>query len=172
MHLHTFPGIFLGPTGNRQGTHKVFDINTGMVKKPRTVMLLSMLDHVISVVNNWGIQNAKENAKHSLVFLNRKKQLYDWDNDNLQDDEGLVDPDSNSHPGIPVKFPDIDLESEQPCHHHVVEVINVSDKEWIHVAVLNASLNDLPPEIPGVTIPINKIESDDCLEHTQAYKDP
>jgi hypothetical protein len=26
MHPHTFPGIFLGPTGNRKGTHKVFDI--------------------------------------------------------------------------------------------------------------------------------------------------
>jgi hypothetical protein len=34
MHLYTFPGIFLGPTGNRQGNHKVFNINTGMVKKP------------------------------------------------------------------------------------------------------------------------------------------
>jgi hypothetical protein len=34
MRSCTFPGIFLGPTGNRQGTHKVFDINTGVVKKP------------------------------------------------------------------------------------------------------------------------------------------
>jgi hypothetical protein len=34
MRSHTFPGIFLGPTGNRQSTHKVFDINTGGVKKP------------------------------------------------------------------------------------------------------------------------------------------
>ncbi len=33
----TFPGIFLDPTGNRQGTHKVFDINTGVVTKPCTV---------------------------------------------------------------------------------------------------------------------------------------
>ncbi len=33
MRSCTFPGIFLGSTGNRQGTHKVFDINTGVVKK-------------------------------------------------------------------------------------------------------------------------------------------
>lgn len=39
---HTFPGIFLGlsPTGNRQGTHEVFNLNTGVVKKPCTVTLL------------------------------------------------------------------------------------------------------------------------------------
>jgi hypothetical protein len=30
----TFSGIFLGPTGDCQGTHKVFDINTGVVKTP------------------------------------------------------------------------------------------------------------------------------------------
>ncbi len=54
MRLRNFPGIFLGPMGNHQGTHKVFDINTGMVKKPRTVNLLPMPDKVIKVVNNWG----------------------------------------------------------------------------------------------------------------------
>jgi hypothetical protein len=30
----TFPGIFLCHTGNLQGTHKIFDINTGFVKTP------------------------------------------------------------------------------------------------------------------------------------------
>jgi hypothetical protein len=52
MHLHTFPEIFLGPMGNCQGTHKVFDINTGAVKKPCTVTLLPMPDSVIKVVND------------------------------------------------------------------------------------------------------------------------
>jgi hypothetical protein len=33
MHPCTFPVIFLGPTGNHQGTHKVFDIKTGVIKK-------------------------------------------------------------------------------------------------------------------------------------------
>jgi hypothetical protein len=32
MCLCTSPGIFLGPTGNHQGNHKVIDINTGTVK--------------------------------------------------------------------------------------------------------------------------------------------
>jgi hypothetical protein len=98
MHPRTFPGIFLSPTGNHQGTHKVFDINTGVVKKPCTVTLLPMPDRVVKVVNDWGCRHAKEGITHSLTFLNRKKELYDWDNDNLQDNEGLIKPDN--HPDI------------------------------------------------------------------------
>jgi hypothetical protein len=133
MCLSMFPEIFLGSTGNRQGTHKVFDINTRMTKKPRTVMLLLMPNHIISAINNWGKYHAKEDTKHSLVFLKRTKQLYNWDNNDLQDEEGLVDSDLNNHPGIPAKFPGINLESEQPRHHHVAKVIKASNKEQIYV---------------------------------------
>ncbi len=48
MHSRTFPGIFLGLTGNRQGTHKVFDINTEVVKKNRIITPLPMPDRVIA----------------------------------------------------------------------------------------------------------------------------
>jgi hypothetical protein len=75
MHPCTFPGIFIGPTGNRQGTHKVFDINTGVVKKPRTVTLLPIPNMVIKVVNDWGCRHAKEDITYSLTFLNHKKEL-------------------------------------------------------------------------------------------------
>jgi hypothetical protein len=75
MCLCTFLGIFLGPTGNHQGTHKVFDINTGAVKKPCTITHLPMPNRVIKVVNDWGQRNAKEDIKLSLTFLNCKKQL-------------------------------------------------------------------------------------------------
>ncbi len=54
MHSCTFPGIFLGPTGNCQGTHKVFDINMGVVKKPRIITPLPMPDWVIAMVEDWG----------------------------------------------------------------------------------------------------------------------
>jgi hypothetical protein len=75
MHPCTFIGIFLHPTGNRQGSHKVFDINTGVVKKPCTVTLLPMPDRVIKVVNDWGCRHAKEDITYSLTFLNHKKEL-------------------------------------------------------------------------------------------------
>ncbi len=54
MRPHTFPGKFLGPTGNHQGTHKVFNINMGVVKKPCMITPLPMPDWVIAVVEDWG----------------------------------------------------------------------------------------------------------------------
>ena len=39
MQNRTCPGIYLGPTGNMQGTVKVLDLNTGKVKKPKTFTL-------------------------------------------------------------------------------------------------------------------------------------
>jgi hypothetical protein len=68
----TFPGIFLGPTGNRQGTHKVFDINTGVVKKTRTITPLPMPDRVITVIKDWGQHHQKEDKASTLEFLNQK----------------------------------------------------------------------------------------------------
>ena len=49
----TFPNIFIGPTGNCQVAHKVFDINTGVVKIPGMINPLPMPDQVIVVVKDW-----------------------------------------------------------------------------------------------------------------------
>jgi hypothetical protein len=76
MHSHTFPSIFLGPTGNCQGKHKVFNINMGVVKKLRIITPLPMPDRVIAVVKDWGRQHQKEDKKQALIFLNQKKKLY------------------------------------------------------------------------------------------------
>ncbi len=72
MHPQMFPGIFLGRTGNRQGTHKIFNINTGIVKKPRTITPLSMQDMVIAVIEDWGQHHQKEDKASTLKFLNQK----------------------------------------------------------------------------------------------------
>jgi hypothetical protein len=149
MQLCTFPGIFLSPTGNCQGFHKIFDINTGAIKKPPTVTPLPMPDRVISVVNDCGRHHTKENKSCSLIFLNCKQQLYDWDNNDLNDKEGLVEPDTDTCPSIPAKFLGIDLESEQPCHHYAVEVIEASKDKHIDTPACNASLDDLPCNTPG-----------------------
>ena len=52
MKKRTFPGIYLGPTGNLQGTVKVLDLNTGKVKKPKTFTEVLMPYSVIKLVNN------------------------------------------------------------------------------------------------------------------------
>ncbi len=113
----TFPGIFLGPTGNCQGTHKVFNINTGVLKKTCTITPLPMPDRVIKVIKDWGICHQKEDKAKSLKFLNQKRHQYNWENGDLEDDKGLVEL-NIAHPNIPAKFPCIDLESEQPHDHN------------------------------------------------------
>jgi hypothetical protein len=72
-----------------------------------------MPDRVIAVVKDWGRQHQKEDKKQALSFLNQTKKLYNWDNDDLEDNKGLVESDI-AHPDLPAEFPGIDLESEQP----------------------------------------------------------
>jgi hypothetical protein len=81
-----------------------------------------MPDWVIAVVKDWGQRHQKEDKKQALTFLNQKKKLYDWDNNNLKDNKSLVESDI-AHPDLPTKFPGINLKSEQPHHHQVVKVI-------------------------------------------------
>jgi hypothetical protein len=171
----TFPGIFLSPIGNCQGTHKVFDINTGVVRKPHTVTLLPMPDRVIKVVNDWGCCHAKEDITHSLTFLNCKKELYDWDNDSLQDDKGLIKPDNHpdiSHPELTDELPLVNIKLEQPHQHHVVKVLKASNDEQINTAIHNALLDNLPHQTTGVLRAINEIKINDWIKHYQNYKDP
>ena len=52
--MRTYDGIYLGSTGHRQGTVKLFDMCTGKVKKPRTITILPVPDHIIILVNKWG----------------------------------------------------------------------------------------------------------------------
>ncbi len=66
MRPHTFPGIYLGPTGNLQGTKKVFDLNTGVVNKLRSVTLFPLSPNVIKIVNAWGIRYQKEEKVNEL----------------------------------------------------------------------------------------------------------
>jgi hypothetical protein len=94
-----------------------------------------------------------------LEFLNQKRQQYDWDNDDLEYKEGLIKPDI-AHPDIPAESPGIDLESEHPRHHQVVEVIEEREDEHIYAAQCNASLGDLPRKPTGVSTAVNKIEVD------------
>jgi hypothetical protein len=56
-------GIF-----NIQGTHKVFDIKTGKVKKTRTVQQLPMPDSFIAAVNNWGLRSKRDRSARKLEF--------------------------------------------------------------------------------------------------------
>ena len=114
-----------------------------------------MSDRVIKVVKDWGRLHQKEDKAKSLKFLNQEQQQYDWENNNLEDAKGLVKSDI-AHPNIPAKFPDIDLESEQPHHHHVIKTIKDSKNKCIYAAQHNASLDNLPPRLQECPLPLTK----------------
>ena len=38
--MRTYDAIYLGTTGNRQGTHLTFDLDMGTGKKPRIIRIL------------------------------------------------------------------------------------------------------------------------------------
>ena len=91
MRGRTYASIYLGPTANLQGTKKVFDLKTGAVKKVRTVIMFPLPTRVIDLVNAWGRRYQKEEWSNKLEFLNRQKLKYDWDNDDLEYSEGIME---------------------------------------------------------------------------------
>ena len=98
----THPCIALGPTRNWQGSVKCFDLGTGKVVVRRTIKVLPMPDRVVKSLNAWGKSPKNLAYENKLEFLNRHKQKYDWDNKELDIDEGKVEPDEPvAHPSIP-----------------------------------------------------------------------
>jgi len=114
---------------------KVFNVKTDTIKKCRTIKAIPMPQDVIKTVHDWARRSAHDEYKNKLVFLNRKKQRYEWDNDDLEEDNDLPEP---AHPLIPAVLPGIDLVTDQVGHDDVIEVVEESDTERA-TAVLNNS---------------------------------
>ena len=87
----TFPGIYLVPTGNIQGTLRVFSLKTGVVDKSRTMTDFPMSERFITLVDKWANSSSREYTQSRLEFLNRHKQKFYWENDGLDESEGQVE---------------------------------------------------------------------------------
>ena len=61
----TYPGVYLIPTGNVQGTLKVFDLNTGVVKNLSSATAFPMPDRFIELVNVWVIDSTMKRKRVS-----------------------------------------------------------------------------------------------------------
>ena len=60
MNGRTFQGLYLGPTGNLQGTVKALDLVTGCVKKVKHFTEVPMPDSARDLINKWGKRYQKE----------------------------------------------------------------------------------------------------------------
>ena len=77
--------IALGPSDNRQGSLKWFDLETGKMITRRVADQLPRTDSMIETASAWGRKSKKLIMKDSVQFLNRKGEKFDWDNDDLND---------------------------------------------------------------------------------------
>ena len=66
--------VAIGPVGNRQGSVKCFDIETGKILHRRTVIQLPwpLDNHLIQKVESWGKQGLRAIKRGCIEFFNRK----------------------------------------------------------------------------------------------------
>ena len=147
--LRTISGIYLGPVGNIQGTHTVFCLKTGVVHKMRTVTVFPMPDNVIKLVNAWGRRYQKVAKKDLLTFLNRNKQPFDWENEDLHQDDAINQPLIRAKHLTPANMPEIELERDMVSDTVVVEE-ETAEQEAADAAK-NSQIVDLTDETPGVS---------------------
>ena len=96
----TYDALYLGPTGNLQGTFNAFDLKTGLFKNNSNFTRVPIPDLVVKLVKNWGKRSQQEHQKNKLEFLNCLKKKIDWDNSEYDDNKGLVSDTSDTHPEI------------------------------------------------------------------------
>ena len=112
--MRTYDNVYLVPSGNRQGTVNVFNLGTGKVKKPRTIVSFPVLDRIIETVNIWGRKFQKETRIHKIYFINRHQNKYAWDNDDLYYNDKVLVQANLPRPHLATDIPVVELASETP----------------------------------------------------------
>ena len=122
-----------------------------------------MPDSFIAEVNKWGLRSKRDKAARKLEFLNRRKEKFDWDNDETEADD-LVE-DEVIYPEIPAEFPG--LLFDRGVSDDVVEVEpELSDAQLALAAAVNADIVEVnttgvPSLIDEVIIDDDDDENDD-----------
>ena len=92
---------------------KCFDLKTDSVVTRRTFGVLPMPDRIVKQVNAWGMKSKREIRKIKLKFQNRKGNFFDWDNEELEDNENVEEGQENLiHPDVIDEIPGVELESD------------------------------------------------------------
>ena len=73
-----------------------------------------MPDRVVKLVNEWGHKSNKANYGDTLKFQNRNKNKFDWGNNELEEDEGLIEDEhkDNPYPSLPAEIPGVELDQD------------------------------------------------------------
>ena len=101
--------ICLGPTGNRQGTYKFYDLKTKSVIKRKQFDQLPVPDRIIRQVERAGRRDEQDGR---LKFANRNNVEFDWSLEDtpLVEDDAVEPP--TPLPSIPAEMPGVVLEED------------------------------------------------------------
>ncbi|EJK65994.1 hypothetical protein THAOC_13102 [Thalassiosira oceanica] len=128
MESRTFPAIYLGPTGNRQGSVKAFDLETCRVHKIRNFTRMKMPQSIADEVDEIGRRTRREVYDNVVHFADRNKNRFAWDPDDDLN-ELMAHFNRRTQPSIPAEFPSVSAQ-------HSVEVPsddNATDDLGFHV---------------------------------------
>ena len=75
--------ISLGLSGDRQGSVKCFDLETGKFVVRRTINQIPWPERMIENASAWGRRSKELIAKNAIQFRNLHGGKFDWDNDDL-----------------------------------------------------------------------------------------
>ena len=134
--------IALGPSGNRQGSVKCFDLETGKVVVRRTVNHIPWPERIIDKASVWGRLNKEIIANNGIQFRNRHGGKFDWDNDDMFELEVTTELTKMIHPDMVANIPGIELDSDflQPAVPASGEKPDIMTQ--LAAARLNAGLGD------------------------------
>jgi hypothetical protein len=123
MMARTHEAIALGPTGNLQGSVKLYCLTMGRVLKRQLFMAIPMLSCIIKCVDTIGLH---EKQGWEFCFVNRNKEPYEWMDKILENDpnfqEVLEEEEEVAiYPDITAELPGVMLEDEMDDTMAVVE---------------------------------------------------
>ena len=95
----------------------------------QTIKVLPMPEMLLRLANRWGKSSRSEQYGNKLEFLDRHKEKFDWDNEDIEDKEGLVepDPDQDTHPGLLAEIPGVIMETDRDSSRNAIEAVPVPD---------------------------------------------
>ena len=92
MDDQTHSCLALGPSGSLQGSVKCSDLIMDKVIVRQTIKVLLMPKRILNkLANQWGKSSRSQQYGNKLEFLDRKKAKFDWDNEDIKENEDLVE---------------------------------------------------------------------------------
>ena len=154
----THPCIYLGPSGNRQGSHNCFSLDTGRVVVRRSAKQMPWPDRLLKVANSWGTRGKHAIQRGHLKFLNRNGEKFDWENDDLANLETDRTEEKLVHPDFVAEIPGIETEAD---YENIVGPQSASQGSKPTVAQRVAAARQSAGRDRSVTVTPRGVNSDD-----------